>query len=239
MVLAPGPSSRRSRRSSRPVRSTCSAPGGRRLDQRLVEELAATGASRPGRLLAAVRPLRGGRPAGHRPPRRRRAVDRATTSWAGARCPRWPSSRRWPDSFPASWATRPRRVDESFSSGPARVSAVHPAGGVPGLGGARGPAAAATTAGSPGGAGPWPCAGRWSGAPTWSRPAGGLGRGGPPPARGPLRRPAPGARSDAAGSAGVSGRRLSWRARQALHGSAAPSPRWPRWRCPSRSELDL
>ena len=47
------------------------APGGRPFDQAVAVELAAHGA---GGLLAAVRPLRGGGPAGGRPPGRRRAL---------------------------------------------------------------------------------------------------------------------------------------------------------------------
>ena len=67
----PSRSSPRSRRSRRRARCSCSDPAGARFDQALARELAAGDG-----LLAAVRPLRGRRRAGARPPRRRRAVGR-------------------------------------------------------------------------------------------------------------------------------------------------------------------
>ena len=81
-------------------------PGGRRFDQSLAAELA--GWPRTGRLLAAVRPLRGGGPAGRRPPGRRRAVGGRLR--AGRRRAGRPGGRRGggPAGCPVCWATRTR-----------------------------------------------------------------------------------------------------------------------------------
>ena len=71
MVLAPEPVFAAVEAVGPPRPLLLLGPGGRRFDQAWAAELAAAAG-----LLAAVRPLRGGRPAGRRPPGRRRAVAR-------------------------------------------------------------------------------------------------------------------------------------------------------------------
>ena len=84
----PSRSSRPSSRSTRPGRSTCSSPGGRRFDQAVAASSRAWVAPLTGGpgVLAPLRALRGRRPAHRRPPRRRRALDRATSCSPAASC---------------------------------------------------------------------------------------------------------------------------------------------------------
>ena len=147
----PSRSSPPSRRSSRRGRCSCSGPGGRRFDQALARELA--GARR---LLAAVRPLRRRRRAGARRTSSTASSRSATTCWPAARWRPWWCSRRsagWCPGVMGNDDVGRRRVVQRRA---ARVPAVHPAGRVPGLGGARGAALGRPRPGRPLAAGPGP-----------------------------------------------------------------------------------
>ena len=235
----PGRSSPRSRRSAPPRPLYLLAPGGRRLDQRLVEELAATGPSRSGGFSLLCGRYEGvdQRVADHLVDGELSVGDYVL---GGGEVPALVVVEAVARLVPGVMGNEASAVDESFSSRPARVPAVHPAGGVPGLGRARGPAERRPRPDRPVAPGHGPAPDAASCAPTSSRPAGGLADEDRRLLEEFVRRAPPRAPGQAAAVVrSVSGARLSWRARQALHGSAAPSPRWPRRRCPSRSELDL
>ena len=164
----PSPCSARSRRWRRPrgcpARCSCSVPGGRRFDQAAARELSAGDG-----VLAALRPLRGRRPAGGRPPGRRRAVGGRRR--AGRRRGRRPGGRRGGDPAPARRAgeRRPRRPTRASPTGCWSTPSTP---GRPGSGAGRSPRSCVrgTTARSPAGAGPRRCAARWPTDRTWWRP---------------------------------------------------------------------
>ena len=134
MVLRPEPVFTMVERVEPPRPLLLLGPGGRRLDQDF-----AAPAGRRGRLLAAVRALRGRRRAGAGAPRRRRALDRRLRPrrWGGGGHGRARSGRA-----AGAWAVMGNEAsagDESLRRRPARVPALHQAGRVPGVVGARDP----------------------------------------------------------------------------------------------------
>ena len=119
-------SSPRWRRPSRPRPLLLLSAAGRRFDHARAAELAAGDG-----LLAAVRPLRGRRPASRRPPLRRRAVGRRLRARRRGGGGRGRGRRGRP---PGSRGDGQRRVGRRrvVRGRPARVPAVHPTGRLPG-----------------------------------------------------------------------------------------------------------